>query len=74
MSETLLVRMNEQLLKKINQLSKRLGCTRSEVIRKAVREFDAQVTRGEHTSKMRGLVKSRISLERLEELYSESRT
>jgi len=74
MSKTLLVRMDKQLLKKINQLSKRLGCTRSEIIRKAVREFDTQITKGERTSKMRGLVKSKISLERLEELYSKSRS
>ena len=73
MSKGVFVRMEDSLLKKLDKLSKKLGYSKSEVIREAVKGYETRVTRGEHTKKIRGLVKSKLTLDEIEELYSRSR-
>ena len=62
-------RVDRRLLDEFTRLAHALGMSRSEALRKAMEMF-VEKHRGESvTSKMRGIVKSRLSLEELEEAY-----
>jgi len=62
------IRVDEELLEKFDKMAKRLGYMRSEALREAMRRFISYMEEGE-TAKIRGLVKSKLSLEELEEAY-----
>jgi metal-responsive CopG/Arc/MetJ family transcriptional regulator len=63
------VRVDSRLLEEFTRIAHTLGMSRSEAIRKAMELF-LDVYRGESaTSRMRGLIRSRLSLEELEEAY-----
>ena len=63
------VRVNRKLLEEFTRLAHRLGMSRSEAIRRAMEMF-LERSRGESvTSRMRGLVRSKLSLKELEEAY-----
>ena len=63
------VRVNSRLLEEFTRVARALGMSRSEAIRRAMELF-LEVHRGESfTSRMRGLVKSRLSSRELEEAY-----
>lgn len=57
------------MLKTLDKLSAKLGYTRSEAIREAVRRFITTDIQYSETRKMRGLVKSQLSLRELEEAF-----
>lgn len=63
-----LVRLDEETYAELERLSRVLGVSKAEVMRRALREYLAR--KGESaTKRVRGLVKSRVSLEELEEVY-----
>ncbi len=64
------VRIDRKLLEEFTKVAESLGMSRSEAIRKAMEMF-LETRRGEtRTSKIRGLVKSKLSLRELEEAYT----
>ncbi len=63
------VRVDKELLDKFTKVARSLGMSRSEAIRKAMEMFIATHLGGSLTSRMRGLVRSKLSLRELEELY-----
>jgi len=65
----LYVRIDEELLRRFAEKARRLGMTTSEALRRAMESF-ATPHGPSMTSRMRGLVKSRLSYEELEEAYS----
>lgn len=65
----LYVRVDEDLLREFTRKTKALGLTRSEAIRKAMRDFIASRSGESMTFKMRGLIRSKLSLKELEEAY-----
>ncbi len=65
-------RVNKELLEKFTKLAESLGMSRSEAIRKAMEMFIERYGRKDRetmTSRMRGIVKSKLSLRELEEAY-----
>ncbi len=70
MTTQVLVRLDEELNRKLENLARMLGVSRAEVIRMALREF---LREEKKTKKMRGLIKSKLSLDQLEEMYQVGR-
>ena len=65
-------RVNKELLEKFTKLAESLGMSRSEAIRKAMEMFIERYERKDRetmTSRMRGIVKSKLSLREREEAY-----
>jgi len=65
-------RVNRELLERFTRLAESLGMSRSEAIRKAMEMFIEKYEgkNGETlTSRMRGIVRSKLSLRELEEAY-----
>ncbi|MBS7611393.1 hypothetical protein KEJ27_04210 [Candidatus Bathyarchaeota archaeon] len=67
------MKVSEELLREFTRTAKSLGLTRSEALRKAMELFIASSSGGTVTSRMRGLVKSKLSLRELEEAYMVSK-
>jgi len=67
------IRIDKELLDKFTRIAESLGMSRSEAIRKAMEMFIEVNSKETMTSKMRGLVKSKLSLRELEEAYLVSR-
>jgi metal-responsive CopG/Arc/MetJ family transcriptional regulator len=65
----LYIRVEDSLLRALDKLSAKLGYTRSEAVREAVRRFIITDIEYSETRKIRGLVKSKLSLRELEEAY-----
>lgn len=65
-----LVRLDEDTAKLLDRVARSLGVSRAEIVRRALRLYLAR-ERGKMTKRMRGIVKPRLSLEELEELYWE---
>ncbi|RLG84937.1 MAG: hypothetical protein DRO39_06785 [Thermoprotei archaeon] len=66
------LRVDEELLEEFTQVARLLGMSRSEAIRKAMEMFIASNRPGRGssmTARMRGLVRSGLSLKELEEMY-----
>ena len=71
MGKGIFVRVDEKLLERFNEVAKSMGLTRSEAIRRAMEVFiNMNIDTSEtYTHRIRGLVKSRFSLQELEEIY-----
>ncbi len=69
MKKGLYIRIEDSLLGALDKLSTRLGYTRSEAVREAVRRFIATDMEYSETRRMRGIVRSKLSLKELEEAY-----
>ncbi len=67
-----LVRLSKSLEEELDKLAKSLGVSRAEVVRMALREFIERKKRL-RTRRMRGIVRSKLSLEDLERIYQVSR-
>ncbi len=67
-----LVRLSKPLEEELDKLAKSLGVSRAEVVRMALREFIERKKRL-RTRQMRGIVRSKLSLEDLERIYQGSR-
>ena len=67
-----LVRLSKPLEEELDKLAKSLGVSRAEVVRMALREFIERKKRL-RTRRMRGIVRSKLSLEDLERIYQVSR-
>ena len=63
------LRVNKKLLEEFTRVATSLGMNRSEAIRNAMEMFIAIKSRESMTSKMRGLVRSKLTLKELEEAY-----
>jgi len=66
------LRVDEELLEEFTQVARLLGMSRSEAIRKAMEMFIASNRPGRGssmTARMRGPVRSGLSLKELEEMY-----
>jgi len=63
------LRIDEELLKEFTKVAEMLGMSRSEAIRKAMELFIISKSGKSMTSRMRGLVKSKLTLRELEEIY-----
>ncbi len=63
------VRINRKLLEEFTRLAESLGMSRSEAIRKAMEMFLETHRSRTKTSRMRGIVRSKLSLRELEEAY-----
>jgi len=61
-----LVRLDEETALLLERRARSLGVSRAEVIRRALRRY---LRPGRRTREMRGIVRSRLSLEELEEAY-----
>ena len=61
------------MLRKFTEVARALGMSRSEAIRKAMEMFITVNEGSLMTPKMRGLVKSKLTLKELEEAYLVSR-
>lgn len=72
-AQAIYLRIDGELLRKFDEAAGRLGYTRSEAVREAMRRFILAVGGAEETRKVRGLVKSKLSLRELEEAYTVSR-
>ncbi len=63
------LRISEDLLKEVDKLARSMGISRSEAIRLAIQKF-IEGSEGEtYTHRMRGIVKTSLTHEELEELY-----
>ncbi|MEM3615116.1 MAG: ribbon-helix-helix protein, CopG family [Candidatus Methanomethylicia archaeon] len=63
------VKVKEDVLKEFTKVARSLGLSKSEAFRKAIDNF-ITVSSGETmTTKMRGIVKSKLTLKELEEAY-----
>ncbi len=69
MKKGLYIRIEDSLLRGLDRLSAKLGYTRSEAVREAVRRFITTDVEYSETRKVRGIVKSKLSLRELEEAY-----
>ena len=69
MTEAMYIRVDGRLLKKFDEVARKLGYMRSEAVREAMRRFILSVEGAEETRRIRGLVKSKLSLKELEEAY-----
>ncbi len=69
MGKGIFVMVDEELLKRFNEVAKSMGLTRSEAIRSAMEVFiNMNINTSEtHTHRIRGLVKSKFTLQELEE-------
>ncbi len=67
-----LVRLSKSLEEELDKLAKSLGVSRAEVVRMALREFIERKKKLK-TRRMRGIVRSKLSLEDLERIYQVSR-
>lgn len=70
------LRVDKELLEEFTQVARLLGMSRSEAIRKAMEMFIASNRPGRGssmTARMRGLVRSGLSLKELEEMYLKPR-
>ncbi|OYT48346.1 MAG: hypothetical protein B6U85_02795 [Desulfurococcales archaeon ex4484_42] len=68
-SRDIYLRIDEELLKKFTKIAEMLGMSRSEAIRKAMEMFIISKSGKSITSRMRELVKSKLTLRELEEIY-----
>lgn len=66
----LYVRVDEELLSEFTRKARALGLTRSEALRRAMEAFVTSTREPSMTSKIRGSVKSKLSLRELEEAYT----
>ncbi len=73
MAQAIYIRIDEELLRKFDEVAGRLGYTRSEALREAMHRFVSAVGVAQETKKVRGLVRSKLSLRELEEAYAVSR-
>jgi len=62
-----LVRLDRETYAELEELSRALGLSKAEIVRRALRKYLAE--RGSLTKSMRGLVRPRLTLEDLEEAY-----
>jgi metal-responsive CopG/Arc/MetJ family transcriptional regulator len=63
------VRVDRGLLEEFTRLAHALGMSRSEALRRAMEMFIEAHRGGSVTSRMRGLVRGRLTLRELEEAY-----
>lgn len=63
-----LVRLSDEMYAELEKLSKILGVSKAEIMRIALKEYIAK-KRKSVTRRMRAIVKPKISLEKLEEIY-----
>ena len=73
MKRGLYIRVEDTLLKALDRLSAKLGYTRSEAVREAVRRFITADVEYTETRRIRGIVKSKLTPRELEEAYEEYR-
>ncbi len=69
MKKGLYIRIEDSLLRALDKLSARLGYTRSEAVREAVRRFITMDVEYSETRRMRGIVKSKLNPRELDEAY-----
>ena len=69
----LYLRVDDELLRRFTEVARSLGMSRSEAIRRAMEMFIHSGSGSTMTARMRGFVKSRLTLRELEELYLVSR-
>jgi len=62
-----LVRLDRETYAELEELSRALGLSKAEIVRRALRKYLAE--RKSLTKSMRGLVRPRLTLEELEEAY-----
>ncbi len=62
-----LVRLDRETYAELEELSRALGLSKAEIVRRALRKYLAE--RESLTKSMRGLVRPRLTLEDLEEAY-----
>jgi len=62
-----LVRLDPKTYAELEELSRALGLSKAEIVRRALRRYLAE--RKSLTKSMRGLVKPKLTLEELEEAY-----
>ena len=67
------MRVDVKLLEKFSRVARSMGLNRSEAIRKAMELFIASQEKDTYTSRMRGIVRSKLSLKDLEEIYRVSK-
>ncbi len=73
MSSQVLVRLDKSLAEELDRMAKSLGMSRAELVRIALRHF-LRTGRGDlKTKQIRGLIRSKLSLEELEEIYQVGR-
>ncbi len=72
-SKGIYLRVDKELLERFTRVARALGMSRSEAIRRAMEMFIIINEEGLMTPKMRGLVKSKLTLKELEEIYLVSR-
>lgn len=72
-SKGIFIRVDERLLEKFSRVARSMGLNRSEAIRRAMEMFIAIQEKESYTGRMRGIVKSRLSLKDLEEIYRVSK-
>jgi metal-responsive CopG/Arc/MetJ family transcriptional regulator len=65
----LYIRIEDSLLRGLDSISSKLGYSRSEAVREAVRRFITTDLEYSETHRMRGIVKSKLGLKELEEAY-----
>ncbi|MEM0084283.1 MAG: ribbon-helix-helix protein, CopG family [Candidatus Methanomethylicia archaeon] len=63
------VKVKEDVLKEFTKVARSLGLSKSEAFRKAMENFITTSSGETMTAKMRGIVKSRLTLKELEEAY-----
>jgi len=63
------LRVDRKLLERFSKVAELLGMSRSEAIRRAMEMFITVNEKESMTSRMRGLVKSKLTLRELEEIY-----
>ncbi len=71
MSSQVLVRLDDSLAEELDRVAKSLGVSKAELVRMALRHFLRK--EGLETRQVRGIVKPRVSLEELEEMYQVGR-
>lgn len=62
------VRLDEETGRLLDRLARSLGISRAEVVRRALKLYLAR-ERGKTTRRMRGIVRPKLSIKELEELY-----
>lgn len=66
-----LVRLDKSTASKLEKVARALGVSKAEVMRRALKRYLAE--EANMTVKMKGIVKSRLSLEELERIYQVDR-
>ena len=64
-----LVRLSDELYRKLEEEAKRLGVSKAEVLRIAFKRYLASKKRGKETEKIRGMLRPKVSMEELERIY-----